>query len=382
MPINTSPGSRVPRNPLPALIGALLTVVACASPLGSSAVAEFTATAVAPPLPTALPPTALPPSPTPPSPVISADTVSRLYITRTFGEGEATRSLAFTPDGTTLASTGGNTDDFTIRLWDVPSGESTGFLDGHSAIVWQVAFSPDGTLLASVSSDRTAKIWDWRDGKILHTLNFPNQVVSVAFSPEGQTLAVGGVVEWPDAAVWVYSVATWQELGKLEEFWNIPDIAFSPDGLLLAAGGISRNVGLWRPGSTQKIATLSHPGQATTLAMSPDNTVLASGLCESSDSGVCHRGAVWLWSMPSGKLQTKLSDFPQQVEALEFSPDGSLLLAGSRDGTLRAYSASTLALVYEAVSSGGVPALAISPDGRYLVTGRSNGQISLWVVGQ
>jgi WD40 repeat protein len=207
-------------------------------------------------------------------------------------------------------------------------------------------------------------------------------VASVAFSPDGQTIAVGGVVEWPDAAVWVYSVATWQELGKLEEFWNIPDIAFSPDGTLLAAGGTSRNVGLWRPGSTQKIATLSHPGQANTLAMSPDNTVLASGLCESSDSGVCRRGAVWLWSMPSGKLQTKLSGFPGQVDALEYSPDGSLLFAGSRDGTLRVYSTATLAVVYEALHSGGVPALAISPDGRYLLTGRSNGQVSMWVVGQ
>ena len=118
-------------------------------------------TATSPP-DTPLPATEIPPPPTPISLLLDTMTITSISIFSTFGQGETLRSLAFSPDGTVLASAGGNTEDFVIRLWEVESGNTLGTLEGHTSIVWSVAFSPDGQMLASVSNDSTGKIWDWR----------------------------------------------------------------------------------------------------------------------------------------------------------------------------------------------------------------------------
>ena len=62
---------------------------------------------------------------------------------------------------------------------------------GHAGAVGSVAFSPDGQTLASVSGDRTIKLWRVSDGTLLRTLWHTGGVTSVAFSPDGQTLASG-----------------------------------------------------------------------------------------------------------------------------------------------------------------------------------------------
>ncbi len=373
--------------PALALLAALL---ACSLP-GSTPAAESSPTPV---IPTATePPTAVPsdtPGPrtpmpataTPVSPMIEADTVTRLSIASTFGEGEALRSLAFSPDGTALASAGGNSEDFAIRIWDVGSGQLLRTLDGHTSIVWQIAFSPDGQMLASVSSDGTAKVWDWRTGAVIKSLDFPDQVVSVTFSPDGQTLAVGGVEAWPNAAIWTFSVSSWQPETKLSEYWNIPAIVYSPDGQVLVGGGTSRNVGIWRTSDGGQLFTLYPSGQVSSLAISPDGSTVASGLCEASGgSGTCAQGGVWLWDLHTGKLMHKSSDFTDAVVGLAYSADGSLLITGARDGTLRFYSTSDDQSVFDTNSQGAGGVLAASPDGRLLATTAYDSMIDLWRIG-
>ena len=333
---------------------------------------------------TEVPPTLALPSATPTLISIRADTVNMIEIFKSFEMGDIVRSLAFTPDGTALAAAGGNTDDFAVHVWDVASGQPIGVLGGHSNIVWGLTFSPDGQMLVSVSSDGTAQVRDWRNGDILKVLNFPGEVTSVSFSPDGQNLAIGGVDEpqnqIQNAAVWTYSVGSWNPLSKYPEYLNIAAMAYSPKGGTLIGGGTSRNVQVWRTNNVTPVFTLSHAHQVTKAAISPDGSTVATGTCVNVVNADCMEGGVWLWDLPTGKLMKKLGGFPSMVENLTFSADGSSLIVGSRDGTLRVYVTTDYQSVFEVTSPGGIETLALSPDGGLLATGAANGEIRLWKI--
>lgn len=320
------------------------------------------------------------PSETPTLINISIDMVAWLEIYKSFGEGEVLRSVAFTPDNAVLASAAGNREDFAVHLWDVVSGESIGTLSGHSDIVWDVAFSPDGKLLASVSSDKTAKVWDWEHGELLKSLDFPAEVVSVSFSPDGQVLAVGGVDEPPNAAIWTFSVGTWTPLIKFPEYLNVSALAYSPDGTILVEGGTSRNIQVWRTGDGAALFTLNHDQQVGDAAISPDGSTVATATCETVVNTECTEGSVWLWNLSTGSLVNRLAGFPGIVTRVAFSPDGSFLIAGARSGMLRVYATSDYEPRFEATSPGGLEALTFSPDGRLLASGGANGEVHLWKV--
>jgi WD40 repeat protein len=299
-----------------------------------------------------------------------------------FRHKEIVHGLAFTPDGAFLASTGGQEGDFNIYLWNVASGQQSAPLMGHTDIVWDLTFSPDGELLASVSRDRTARIWNWRTGEVIKTLDFPSEVASVRFSPDGQSLAVGGVDEpvnqIRNAAIWTFSVGSWEPLVKYPEYWNVLTLNYSPSGSTLVGGGTSRNVQVWNVGDSNPIFTLSHAHQVGKAAISPDGSILATSTCLTVTNEECTDGGFWLWDLPAGKLLRKVGGFPNIVVDLAFTSDGSTLIAGSRDGTLRFYSTTDYESRFETLSPGGIIAMALSADSGLLATGNANGDVHLW----
>jgi WD40 repeat protein len=100
-----------------------------------------------------------------------------------------TGGIALSPDGTLLATSGGDG----AALWNADSGELVVRLRGHTGDVPDVVFSADGAMVATASEDGTARIWDAATGRLLHTLfGHEGSVTGVAFSPDGTTVATSG----------------------------------------------------------------------------------------------------------------------------------------------------------------------------------------------
>jgi WD40 repeat protein len=108
----------------------------------------------------------------------------------------AATGLAFTPDGRTLAAISG----WSVVLWDVPSRQERARLQGHKDLVWSLALSPDGRTLATASNDGTVKLWDVAGGRERAAFDWQiGKVYAVAFAPDGMRAAAGGrrsIVVW------------------------------------------------------------------------------------------------------------------------------------------------------------------------------------------
>ncbi|MEH2159652.1 MAG: WD40 repeat domain-containing protein, partial [Nostoc sp.] len=125
------------------------------------------------------------------------------------GHSNVVISVAYSPNGQQLASA---SDDKTIKIWDVSSGQLLKTLTGHSSEVISVAYSPNGQQLASASYDKTIKIWDVSSGQLLKTLTgHSNGVNSVAYSPNGQQLASASY----DKTIKIWDVSSGQLLKTL-----------------------------------------------------------------------------------------------------------------------------------------------------------------------
>jgi serine/threonine protein kinase len=251
------------------------------------------------------------------------DTATRTCTATLAGPPGAAFSIAFSPDGTMLAS--GNSDH-PVRLWRLTGRFRRGgtTLDGDTDVL-SVAFSPDGSVLATGNCYKTIRLWDLGTRSCLVTLTgHSGWVHSVAFSPDGHTLATGS----SDHTVRLWDTRTRTCIATLTGHGEIVrEVAFSPDGAILASGSADKTIMLWDVGSRTCVATLTDNFNAVfSVAFSPDGTVLASG-----DLGTTVR----LWDVGSRRCIATLTGHSEPVASVAFSPDGTTLASGSHDRSVR-----------------------------------------------
>ncbi len=294
-------------------------------------------------------------------------------------------SVAFSPDGSTLASgcdqgtgpdgalvSGGRR----VRLWNVATRACIATLAGPQGAASSVAFSPDGTILASGNSSDPVHLWrlGGRFRRSMTTLPGDTGVMSVAFSPEGDVLATGNY----DKTVRLWSLATRTCVGTLTGHagW-VHSVAFGPqDGDVLATGG-DHTVRLWDTRTGRCAAVLAgHGGSVRAVAYNPDGTVLASGSVD---------GTVWLWD--TGRLRDAdtrdcvgiMAGDAGPVFCVAFSPDGTALASGGADGVIRLWDLASRTCTGTLTGhQGPVAALAFSPDGSTLASGSHDLTVRLW----
>jgi WD40 repeat protein/serine/threonine protein kinase len=293
------------------------------------------------------------------------------------GHSGGIRALAFRGRSAVLASCCGSGE---VRFWDTRTGATLGMLKAHQREA-NLAFRADGEVLATASWDATVKLWrlaeegtdEQRPGqrriqaKPLHTLAAGTDVHGLAFSPDGKTVAVGGL--------WV--VQLWDaDTGRQRRTRSVPAlpvhcVAFRPDGGLLAALIGHRTIQLWDPQTLDKRGWAS-PGQLTTVAVSPDGRHLAAGN---------EHGTATLWEAATAREPRTVGPHPAGINCVAFHPNNATLATGSWDRTIRLWNVAT-ARGHPPLRGHhfSVHGLGFHPDGRWLVSGSGDKDLKVWEI--
>ena len=339
-------------------------------------------------------------------------------------------TIAFAPDGNTLATGSGLWDpDRTeiepeVRLWNVQTGELKFTLTGHTEVVTCVAFSPDGSTLASSSSDQTVQLWDTQTGehKSTYEENW-GRISHVSYSPDGNILAfayrntvqlldkrtethnitvqgdrrdVNAIAFSPDSATLATghhdAVHLWDaRTGEHKTTFKVnkksvrsiaysptPSIAFSADGKTLATTGTDHIVQLWDIQTEKRRKTFrGYTGTFTALAYSPDGKTLATGT---------RRGVGFLWDAQTKQPIVKFVGHTSHISALSYTSDANTIATIGRDGTVRLWDADKNSSQEHTRAHKAMfishpdefRAMAYAPDGNTIATGGTQRTICLW----
>ncbi len=277
-------------------------------------------------------------------------------------------AVAFSPDGKTLASAGA---DKVVRLWEVGTWKAKGVLKGHTDCVCAIAFSSDSKLLASGSFDHTARVWQLeRPAKMIDIIAHEGAVLCVALSSDGLLMASGSV----DSSFRVAWLGGKGNSGGSHRSW-VNGASFSRSSEYFATGSSDGTVRLQDTTPFYRLVPLldyekyrwtldAGAGEVRCVAFSPNGKLLAAGN---------RYGSVRIWDVASKKEVKTITGHMGEVWSIAFSPDGKTLAAvdteWKKPSQVALYDTTTWKKRAALDCPGEILSIAYSPKGDWLAAG-------------
>ncbi|MDN3354288.1 caspase family protein [Actinomadura sp. DC4] len=284
-------------------------------------------------------------------------------------------AVTFSPDGRAVAAVG---NDGTVGVWKVADGRSLGMLRGHADPQSHVALSPEGRTLAvstpSKNEFSTVRLWTVATGKLADTITGKGVAYSLAFSPDGRTLAFANTLAASksyDNPIRLWDTATHRDVGKLGGHTNgIEVLAFDWSGKLLASGGSGQNpVRIW-----------DVPAHGLRVSLTGGDDAYAGGLAFSlsAESLLTARSRqVQIWQVNAGRATGDFTAPGDGVAAVGWSESGKALAMGHGDPVVLW---DVSARKQQATLPGGCPKAvgAFSPGEEIFADACGDGAVRLW----
>jgi len=277
------------------------------------------------------------------------------------------RAVSVLPDGKGAIS---GSNDKTLKVWDLESGEAVQTLKGHTGLVRAVSVLPDGKGAISGSNDMTLKVWDLESGEAVQTLKghaSPARAVSVL--PDGKRVISSSF----DRTLKVWDMESGEAVRTFEGHTSsVNAVAVLPDGKRVISGSDDRTLKVWDLESEREVGQTpeGHTGSVNAISVLPDGKRAISG---SDDK------TLKVWDIESGEVVQTLEGHTSSVWAVSVLPDGKAAISGSSDRTLKVWdleSGEVLRTLEGHTDS--VYAVSVLPDGKAAISGSDDRTLKVW----